>query len=806
MGCAQYNRLSTEHAVLSKRLSQIVGEKNLFYNDKILLEAEITQLKKTAYEAVQESETIKAKFDEHRSTEVPEVFENAHRETGLVEDWLEMDWRDGDKLLDAMAGICPTALPEIHSLKAQSALLRPNQSPLHDFLTYFTRRFDFFTSVWRDALAAQEQVDVSVKHLKEDIVAGILAVESFIGKRSDVDNELHAEYRRVAALPHGKFLVEQRKVVQRLNALKAEMMGKRLDEKDTEKQRVVHLFQHEIAKIHEKNQAEQARSKAELLQECEQRVKSVFEAQKESINFKEEQCKSRIFMLIEDLRSNAGRIEGVYSEKCNLLNREITHKNTEIQLLKETLTDKKGIHSVPNYGEFQQMQKDNESLNIELINTAKTHTGEIEQLKVKFAQQEFELISDANLKFELLQHEFYNAEKSHKEEIDKMQSKYTEQMSKIQQEKLTDLQEMQKLSAELRDEFTSKIESQKAHFEVRINSERAKLTADLQAEKLENEILTQEMKLKDISNREMTETIAQLRNGEATQQQLITALQAKIELIDIESENRIKGIAQRYFPKFRSKENEEMTETEKNRTIAKLKAITDTLQPTNIDHFPGKKPPIDHPQTRFDTSINEFEVGLKLLKIQLSQISTEKSDAENQVLKLRSQISEKNTRLVELESALESSKRQIQRSKKDFPTAETPPKTSLGGSREAPSPNLSNSESPVPVDPFSQGDGHIVTPATLFGPLGSPYANRVYRLLLACGADYPKKPPKVKFVTKVNMRGVDAKTGVVDGKVKGIAGWNEFSTIETLLLGLRKEMTSLSNRKLPQPEEGAEFN
>ncbi|EGG14311.1 putative ubiquitin-conjugating enzyme E2 [Cavenderia fasciculata] len=77
--------------------------------------------------------------------------------------------------------------------------------------------------------------------------------------------------------------------------------------------------------------------------------------------------------------------------------------------------------------------------------------------------------------------------------------------------------------------------------------------------------------------------------------------------------------------------------------------------------------------------------------------------------------------------------------------------------------------------------------------------------IIGPGNDYPSKPPAVKFTSKINM-GCVSGTGAIETKsFPLLKDWNPKTTIETILIELRREMGSSANKKLVQPPEGSNY-
>ncbi|KAJ6472045.1 UBC-like protein [Mycena sanguinolenta] len=95
---------------------------------------------------------------------------------------------------------------------------------------------------------------------------------------------------------------------------------------------------------------------------------------------------------------------------------------------------------------------------------------------------------------------------------------------------------------------------------------------------------------------------------------------------------------------------------------------------------------------------------------------------------------------------------------------------------------------------------------TIIGPGHTVHENRIYSLRIVCGEQYPDRGPSVQFISRVNLPFVSQTNGTVDpARLAVLANWNRNSTMETVLVEIRREMASAANRKLPQPTEGTVF-
>ena len=83
--------------------------------------------------------------------------------------------------------------------------------------------------------------------------------------------------------------------------------------------------------------------------------------------------------------------------------------------------------------------------------------------------------------------------------------------------------------------------------------------------------------------------------------------------------------------------------------------------------------------------------------------------------------------------------------------------------------------------------------ATLMGPSESPYEGGVFFLSIRFPADYPFKPPKVKFITRIYHPNINANGGICLDILKD--QWSPALTISKVLLSICSLLTD------PNPDD-----
>eukprot|EP00483_Globobulimina_turgida_P004647 UN04656 len=85
------------------------------------------------------------------------------------------------------------------------------------------------------------------------------------------------------------------------------------------------------------------------------------------------------------------------------------------------------------------------------------------------------------------------------------------------------------------------------------------------------------------------------------------------------------------------------------------------------------------------------------------------------------------------------------------------------------------------------GDDFYRWQAMIMGPPNSPYENGIFLLDMNFPQDYPFKPPKVKFVTKVYHSNINDKGGICLDLLKD--NWSPAIKISQLLLSIQSLFT-----------------
>ena len=96
------------------------------------------------------------------------------------------------------------------------------------------------------------------------------------------------------------------------------------------------------------------------------------------------------------------------------------------------------------------------------------------------------------------------------------------------------------------------------------------------------------------------------------------------------------------------------------------------------------------------------------------------------------------------------------------------------------------------------GDDLFHWQATLLGPEDSPYAGGVFFLNVHFPADYPFKPPKVEFITKIFHPNINSQGAICLDILKG--KWSPALTISKVLLSVCSLLTDPNTSDPLEPD------
>ena len=306
MGCAESQTLHPDVEALTP-LTVSPPAKLSMYEDKILLESEFTALRKNVTEAIHQTEVMKTQIDLYQSSLHPAEFESMRSKADDVADWMELDIRDGDRLVEVLMKVHPACKDVATQLLADSARLRRQEASIQDYLPYFQQRFDLLNRYWADIVTVWRDCDNHTAVLKADLAGRIGALEDFLGKKSDQLEALQLELRRLVKLDMHTFLSEQWTLARQIAVYSEQAALKKQRDVEAEKNRCVRLLQAELGEITRKYQSAVTTTEASRL-ESDSALRTSIERKQEAIleEFKarEKALTCRLEMQAEDLASH----------------------------------------------------------------------------------------------------------------------------------------------------------------------------------------------------------------------------------------------------------------------------------------------------------------------------------------------------------------------------------------------------------------------------------------------------------------------------------------------------------------------
>ena len=411
------------------------------YEDKILLESEFTALRKNVTEAIHQTEVMKTQIDLYQSSIHPAEFESMKSKADYVMDWMELDLRDGDQLMEVLVKVYPACREEVRELLTESFRLRNQEASIKDYLPYFQQRYELFNHCWADIVSVWSDCNSHASSLKADLAAKISALEDFLGKKSDKLEELKAEMRRLTQLNMHSFLTEQRHLSQQIAIYSSQAALKKQRDVEAEKDRCVRLLQAELVQITRKYQHEVATSEARML-EFETNLKVKLERKHEAIleegKEREKRLNYRLEMQGEDVASRSMRFHEERTTLEQKYKSALEDQVKEINHIKQTTKQEKGTLSMQVTKELNQLKKDRDLRVKELQEIAEKYREQIEKLTKGFEQDRLALeekqIEELRVKDEEIE--------EIREELNRQKADFEEKLATLAQEpllKATDL-------------------------------------------------------------------------------------------------------------------------------------------------------------------------------------------------------------------------------------------------------------------------------------------------------------------------------------------------------------------------------
>lgn len=455
MGCGALGAPTSDYPTIESQLDLLFKEKTALYEDRLTILTEVQQMKQNVSDTIRENEYLKMYLDTLMARSNPQVFGDNSSQEEVIANWVEMDLRDGDVLLEALGQMHQASREEVATMLKISADLKQQDAPLSSYCNYFSQRFELFNTVWKRAVHIQFELENTYQRLKSEAAQTITALEGQLGKRSEAAEDLRARFRDLAELKHAELLLACQAFEQRVTVLRNDLFNRKLEEKETERQRVIAWYDTEIARIRrihgeeiaQKDQEREALRTALELQLATEKAQA--QADKQAA---EDLAGLRLSLMAHDLETYLVRASETAAAAALSHRAELAHHQTCFQ------AEKAGLMQV-----IEAAKADHAAALLALEDKQKTEIAALEgRRKTQVAQLQAEIAAFQTLSWEqisflgedLLSHSVRSAtskaimEEKHGEEVAALEKTIAEMKESHQKE-------VEKLTAEFNEERAS---------------------------------------------------------------------------------------------------------------------------------------------------------------------------------------------------------------------------------------------------------------------------------------------------------------------------------------------------------------
>ena len=361
MGCGVSARAASEYQRVLEEIAKMRVETEEAEEEREVMEGEIDQLRRQLLQLTEENEFLKARTDRLLNYENPCIFEDSKAPDELIANWVEMDLRDGDELLAALARVHPESEPDVRKMLDLSASIRHAESTLQEYCNYFSTRFKLYNDIWAKVVGVHFVLDDSFKGMREAVAQGVQSVESIVGKKSETMDKLRRDVRDLFKLKYGDFLIEYRRITTFIETTKIEHLQKKLEEKEAEKQRLMSKYESDLKSISSKHASD-----LEMHQTASESLRSHYEhtleTQQTQFNLTLAQLQSSHSQEMQVRYDTESHMKSDFKRQIERIKRELKEKNEEIKKEFEDILEKSKMEQKQGMEEIVGKCKENKEL------------------------------------------------------------------------------------------------------------------------------------------------------------------------------------------------------------------------------------------------------------------------------------------------------------------------------------------------------------------------------------------------------------------------------------------------------------